>query len=73
MNDRPADNPFKITATPEPEQGRGRPVAEVDPSADPTEAQIDVAKQRKGSTGGITLHWNNEQQLFSNRSKRDEA
>ena len=30
-----SDNPFKITATPEPEAAHGQPVAESDPSADP--------------------------------------
>jgi monothiol glutaredoxin len=30
------DNPFKITATPEPAQGLGRPIAETNPDADPT-------------------------------------
>ena len=32
-----SDNPFKITATPEPAGGHGRPVAESDPDADPTD------------------------------------
>ena len=31
------DNPFKITATPEPKQGLGRPITETSPSADPTD------------------------------------
>ena len=30
-----SDNPFKITATPEPEAAHGQPVAESNPSADP--------------------------------------
>jgi len=34
---RSDDNPFKISATPEPPQGHGRPITDSDPSADPTE------------------------------------
>ncbi len=34
---RSDDNPFNITATPEPDEGLGRPVAEVDPDAGPTD------------------------------------
>ena len=34
---RADDNPFKIAATPEDAGGFGRPVAEADPSAEPTE------------------------------------
>ena len=34
---RADDNPFRIAATPEDGGGLGRPVAEVDPSAEPTE------------------------------------
>jgi len=34
---RSDDNPFIISAPPEPEQGNGRPVTDSDPNADPTE------------------------------------
>jgi hypothetical protein len=34
---RSEDNPFNIAATPEPEQGLGRPISEADPSAVPTD------------------------------------
>ena len=33
---RSEDNPFRITATPEPEQGFGRPITDSDTKADPT-------------------------------------
>ena len=41
-----SDNPFKITATPEPEAGHGRPIAESDPNADP----IDRVRSMVGSS-----------------------
>jgi monothiol glutaredoxin len=34
---RSEENPFKITATPEPAGGLGRPIEETNPAADPTE------------------------------------
>jgi len=44
---RSEDNPFNIAATPEPEQGLGRPISETDPSAVPTDriqSMVDSSK-----------------------------